>query len=165
MRCVVRKLKADGRVKSEWVGRLLDSAESNWLVVLHHPDQHQKYANGLRVRADQMFLHCLNTVDPIGVLLRFDAQGAFVHAKCDAALPAVQDGAIVAFVDLDLDLLVSADFATHLQDEDVFARHCVEMAYSAELIETAQQSITLAREMVWTRSFPFCNHTLSQFLS
>lgn len=155
MQVVVRKRKYDGRVKSEWEGELLVSAEPDWLIVCHHPERHRKQRNGEALQADRLFIHCFHTVEPLAVLLQYDAQGQFEEAKCDAALPSTLDGQVVQFLDLDLDLVVSAELKIQLKDEDIFALHAKQMAYPGDVIEQAWRGIELAQSLVEARSFPF----------
>lgn len=155
MQLVVRKKKYDGQIKSEWEGELLASDDPNWIVVLHCPKRHQKFANGLPIRADKLFLRYLHRVKPLNILVRYDADGQFLEAKFDAALPATQDDDIITFVDLDLDMMLESDFSSHLKDEDVFEQHRVAMNYSDEVVDLAWLGIDWAETLIEDRSFPF----------
>lgn len=50
------------------------------------------------------------------------------------------DGAEVTFVDLDLDVFQRHDGSVHVDDEDEFAQHQVEMDYPKDIIALAEQS-------------------------
>ena len=152
----VRKLKFDGSVKSEWEGELTThSADPNWLVVIHDPEHHKKFEDGGQVRADQLFVHCLNCSEPLTVLIAFDIAGQFEEAKCDAAFPAEWNGGVISFVDLDLDVIVAADYSYYVRDHETFEENRVVMGYSAEAIAQAQRGIELAMKLIADREFPF----------
>ena len=152
---IVRKKKFNRYVKSEWEGTLLPSPTVDWLVVLHHPERHQKFKDTTVLQSDQLFYHVHSLVEPLTVLMMFDENGRFQNAKCDAALPTTQMGKFIEFVDLDLDLHVTQDFLYTIEDEEVFQQHTQTMAYSPQIIEQARYSITLAQEIVSSRQFPF----------
>ena len=152
---LVRKLKYDGSLKSEWEGEALPVPQEGWLAALHHPRRHRKSQGGRSLRADRYFVHCLHTARPLTVLLQYGDDGAFEGAKCDAALPAVRRGPSIEFVDLDLDLVVGADFSFRQRDEDAFGLNGAAMGYSAGTRSRARRGIEEARRLVTARLFPF----------
>ncbi|MEM7117269.1 MAG: DUF402 domain-containing protein [Chloroflexota bacterium] len=166
--CLVRKEKFNGRLKSTWEGDLLLSPNPDWLVVYHDPERHRKFNRaGERTRADRPFIHCFSLVDPITVLLGYEENGRFAQAKCDAALPASQNGSEIKFVDLDLDIMVMPDGKLWLEDEAVFAQHQHEIAYPEAVVQQAWHGIDLAKKLVATKTFPFDGHhyLLTHFLA
>lgn len=154
-RILVRKRKYDGRIKSEWEGTLLPASGDAWLVVLHHPDQHRKRDDTQWERQSPLFLHCLNTAAPLTVLLEYALDGRFRGAKCDAALPAVRDGAEIEFVDLDLDVIVERDLTRRVRDQSTFKRNRKRLGYPESVVAQAEAGIALAHELLATRQFPF----------
>lgn len=157
---IVRKQKFDGSIKSEWQGDLLTSPEQDWLVVFHHFERHHKFANGNRVQAEPLFLHCLNRVAPITVLLQYDRECSFQGAKCDAALPATNVGDTINFIDLDLDVIVEDDFSYHVRDEDTFVQNRAKMQYPELVTQQAHKGIMLAQQLIKSREFPFNQLTI-----
>ncbi|MEM7133178.1 MAG: hypothetical protein AAF702_43160 [Chloroflexota bacterium] len=162
---IVCKRKFDGRVKSEWEGERIHLADlylsaspppvEGWIAVLHHPARHRKFVKGVIAYADPIFIHYLNTVEPLTVLVQYTFEGEFVEAKCDAALPAILDGEVIEFIDLDLDVIVQADFSTHVRDELTFAQNREIMNYPEEVVAQAARGIRLAKTLIELRSFPF----------
>lgn len=152
---IVRKRKFDGSIKSEWQGELLSTETAEWLVVLHHPARHLKFSGGMAERSVPLFIHCLNTVHPLTVLLTYAIDGRFLGAKCDAALPARRMADGIEFVDLDLDLLAESDLSFRLRDEDTFAQNRVRMAYPEAVVQQARSGIELAQGLVASQQFPF----------
>ena len=160
---LVRKLKYDGSVRSEWEGELLAVEADEWLVVLHHPERHQKWQHGERARADILMVHCLNAVRPITILLGFDANGHFNEAKCDAALPAIHNEQLIKFVDLDLDVIVNNDLTYYVRDQKQFEQNRARMSIPDNVVSLAHRGIDIANTLVQTRSFPFDSRFVPQF--
>lgn len=152
---LVRKRKYDGRVKSEWEGELLSVAAEGWLVVMHHPDRHRKRTDGKWKRQSPVHVHCLHVSAPLTVLLIYGRDGAFREAKCDAALPAVRDGSVIEFVDLDLDVIVAHDLTRFVRDEATFERNRKRMGYPEHIVAQAWAGIALVQELLARRQFPF----------
>lgn len=151
----VRKQKYDGTVKSEWEGERLPYADSDWQLILHHPDRHRKITPDGVETSDRLFVHCCNRVRPLSVLFTYAPDGRISVVKCDAALPAVIDGDVISFVDLDLDLIVQPDRSYHLRDEGQFAVNQRKMDIPQAVAAQAQHGIALAEILLAARQFPF----------
>ena len=160
---LVRKLKYDGSVRSEWEGELLPFDSAEWLIVRHHPERHRKWQDGKQARADILMVRCLNIVKPSTILLGFDANGQFDHAKCDAALPSVYTNNLLEFVDLDLDIIVNSDLTFYVRDQAQFEQHRVLMNYPDEVVEQAHLGIAIAKTWVQSRAFPFNKQLVPHF--
>lgn len=152
---IVRKLKYDRLIKSKWQGEFLGLQGAEWLVIAHRPQRHLKFSGGKGERSDLLFVHCLNLLHPLTVLLEFEASGQFRGAKCDAALPATRDASVIEFVDLDLDLIVEPDLSYRLRDEDTFARNRIRMGYTETVVQQAWAGIALGERLLALRQFPF----------
>jgi protein associated with RNAse G/E len=154
-RVTIRKLKFDGSVKYEWDGRLVER-NGDWLVVTHHfPQDRKRPAPEVNRSLD---IHYVSLSQPLTVLFSFDRRGAFQEAKCDAALPAEQQGLSIDFVDLDLDVVVMPGFTHYVRDQQVFAERAVSMGYTPEAQRSAHLGILRALRLVRRRQFPFDGH-------
>jgi protein associated with RNAse G/E len=72
------------------------------------------------------------------------------------ATPAVWHDGTLRFVDLDLDVIWSADSGEILlDDEDEFELHQVRFGYPSDLIEQVWRSADEVREMMARRAYPF----------
>ena len=70
---------------------------------------------------------------------------------CNVTKPPAFDGAILTYVDLDVDILVESDFSYRILDlEDFEAR-----SYPAEVQQNARRALDEVISLVETRSFPF----------
>ncbi|MFK8185332.1 MAG: hypothetical protein AB8B99_18310 [Phormidesmis sp.] len=128
---------------------------SRWLVVFHHPEFHTQVKKGKVKKTSSFFLQCLNTEQPLMILLEYSMDGVFLGAKCDAALPAMQKGRLVHFCDLDLDLMVKSDFSSCVRDRKDFQKNSQKMRYPTQVINLAHQGIELAQTLLTSRQFPF----------
>lgn len=153
----VRKLKFDGSVKYAWPGDLLEELDG-WAVVRHDPKRHHKVGDDTRGSDGSELIHYLGLNGPLTVLFAFDAGGTFLDAKCDAALPAVQHGDRIDFVDLDLDVIVLPGGSHYVRDQEVFAERALSMRYTGEAKRQAHLGILHALRMVRRGLFPFDGH-------
>jgi protein associated with RNAse G/E len=154
---VVRKRKLDGSIRFTWNGDLIATAGQRWLVVHHEAGRHQRHhaTHGETVELPAHALHWLGRDVPLTVLSIHDDHGHFIRAKCDAALPAVEAPGVIDFVDLDVDLLVSADGAQTIADEAVYARNVDLLGYDAETDAAVAAGMSLARTLIERHDLPF----------
>jgi protein associated with RNAse G/E len=156
---VVRKLKFDGSVSSEWDASLIEVLDE-WLVTVFDSDRHAIRDDLKREGLPHIFvLHYLSTNRPLVVQIPLTEAGEWAReVKIDAALPAVCNGNVIDFVDLDLDVIVLPGGAHYVRDQDVFAERSVTMNYSEEAKRQAHLGILHALRMVRRKQFPFDGH-------
>lgn len=70
---------------------------------------------------------------------------------CNVNTPPVFAGAVLTYVDLDIDVLVEADFSYRVLDLEDFAAS----EYPADVEENARRALHELVELIETRSFPF----------
>lgn len=157
---VVRKLKFDGTVKYEWDGELVELIGTEWAVVSHEAERHEKRGSGWQPKDDgpAHLLHYVGLRVPVTVLFAFSPAGAFLEAKCDAALPATRHGNTIDFIDMDLDVIVLPGGTHYIRDQAVFAERSISMAYTEEAKRQAHLGILHALRMVRRQQFPFDGH-------
>ena len=73
-------------------------------------------------------------------LATFHGPGGETRVYVDMTTPPVWDGATVRAVDLDLDVIQRLDGRVHVDDEDEFAEHRVELGYPPEIVALAEGS-------------------------
>ncbi len=152
---LVRKLKYDGTLRSEWPGDLVDARGDDWLVVLHDRERHQKSPPSPRDPDAAFAIHVIGLAAPLTTLHLFDELGRFIEAKCDAALPARLLGRTIDFVDLDLDVIVLPGGRHDLRDRDVFQARARELGYPPAVRRAAWCGILRALRAVRRGRFPF----------
>lgn len=152
---VVRKLKFDGSVRSEWPGDLVEST-AEWAVVYHDPLRHEKRQDApSESGVPAHLLHYVGLRLPVTVLFAYSSRFEFLDAKCDAALPGALHGDRLDFVDLDLDVIVLPGGQHYVRDQEIFAERAVSMGYDDRTKRVAHLGILHSLRMVRGRKFPF----------
>lgn len=156
---VVRKLKFDGSVASEWDADLVETINDEWLVTVFDSARHGMRDDLDREGEPHLFvLHYLNMKRPVVVQIPFTEGGTWAReAKCDAALPTTQKGNLLEFVDLDLDVIVLPG-AHYVRDQRQFAERSISMACTEDVKRQAHLGILHALRMVRRQQFPFDAH-------
>jgi len=118
----------DRRVEHEWLGTISEgtlSSEYYWLDRWYNVFCFREPAGGLR------------------------------NYYCNINQPASFDGAVLSYVDLDIDVVVDPDWSYKVLDLEEFERNALRYRYPAEVKEKAQQGLNELTEMIRIRAFPF----------
>lgn len=81
--------------------------------------------------------------------------GTLRNYYCNVNVPATFDGAVLSYVDLDLDILVDPDFSYQVLDVADFERNAEQYGYSAEVQTKARAALADLVSMIEARAFPF----------
>ena len=65
------------------------------------------------------------------------------------------DGAVLSYIDLDIDILVNPDFTYQVLDLDEFEHHATRYGYSEEVRQNAERAVQDLITMIESRQFPF----------
>ena len=90
-------------------------------------------------------------------------QSGNIHYYCNIALPAVLDGDVLSFIDLDLDL-VYRNNEWKVLDEDEFERNSKKYQYPDDLAKKAFLELDNLKDAIARRQFPF-DGTLTVYLN
>lgn len=150
----IEKRKFDGTLRRSFEADDL-GRRGEWIVVYHDASRHESLKDGRPASIGPHGVLFLSTREPLTVGFHFDADGRLDVAQADAALPATVEDAVVAFVDLDIDLIVAPDGSYFARDFDTLEQNAREMGYSPEAIAAAGEGLRLARALVDGRRFPF----------
>jgi protein associated with RNAse G/E len=141
---LVRVLKFDGTERRTWPARV--AKHDGPLIVLDAVFDEE-------IQHDLLGTIALGTVskeyywlDRWYNVFRFDDR-----FYCNVTQPPSWDGAVLTYVDLDIDVLVESDFSYKILDLEDFENY----AYPTDLKEKARQSLDELVGLVETRSFPF----------
>lgn len=94
-------------------------------------------------------------------IFRFgENSGSSTSFYCNINTPPVLASGVLTYVDLDIDVLVEADFSYRVIDVDEFKANAVELGYPKEIQRRAQESLSELISMVETRRFPFAENPL-----
>ena len=81
--------------------------------------------------------------------------GELRNYYCNISVPPSFDGAILSYVDLDLDILVAPDFSYQILDEEEFERNATLYGHENELRTKARLALEELIVMIDQRAFPF----------
>jgi protein associated with RNAse G/E len=81
--------------------------------------------------------------------------GELRNFYCNVNLPPSFDGRVLSYVDLDIDVVVEADFSFRILDLDEFELNAGRFNYPEELQTNARRALEELIELIQTRRFPF----------
>ena len=154
-----RKLKFDASGQSNglerpgkppWRSLVIDEVPGQWVVTYSHRPGHAP--RGIETEHAIQFF---GLDKPLTVLACFDQAGAIIEWQCDAALPAIRTGAMIEYVDLDLDVMVNPDGSYFVRDLEDFEERSVSLEYSEEAKAAAWKGVALALLLVKRKRYPF----------
>lgn len=89
-------------------------------------------------------------------IFRFhEPDGSFRNWYCNVNMPPVFRDGILDYVDLDIDILVWADWQTEVLDRDEFESNAVRFDYPTEIRAQAESAVGELLAMIKGRIFPF----------
>ena len=89
-------------------------------------------------------------------VFRFSEPGGNLRIfYCNVNFPPEFDGHVLSYIDLDIDVLVNADFSYSVLDEDEFEANADIYRYPAEVKRHARGALSELKMLIESRSFPF----------
>ncbi|HEY9282160.1 MAG TPA: DUF402 domain-containing protein [Pyrinomonadaceae bacterium] len=150
----VDSLKFDGRLHRSWPARLARRAGA--LVVLEGVFETEvRHALLGTIAAGTLSTEFYWTDRWYSVFRFREPSGRLRCYYCNVNRPAEFDGAVLSFVDLDIDVLVAPDFSHTVLDEDEFETHAAEFGYDETLRARARESLSELLRLIEARAFPF----------
>lgn len=141
---LVRVLKYDGAERRRWPARV--ARRDGPLIVLD------------AVFAEEVQHDLLGTIAPGSVSKEYYWLDRWYNVfrfserfYCNVTQPPSFDGAVLTYVDLDIDVLVESDFSYRILDLEDFEASC----YPADVQRDARQALNELTSLVENRSFPF----------
>jgi protein associated with RNAse G/E len=161
----VRSRKYDGRLHREWRAQVV--ARCGELIILEgafedevrHPLLGHIPRGTLSTEyywADRWY-SVFRFREPVG--------GRLLYYYCNVNAPPVFDGSVLSFVDLDVDILLAADYSFKILDEDEFESNYAALLYPPEFRRRTSDAVAELIALIEARAFPFddpLGHTLDQ---
>jgi protein associated with RNAse G/E len=141
---VVRVFKYDGREHRRWTARVVQQAGP--LIVLHAVFEEEVNHDLLGKIASGTTSKEFYWLDRWYNVFRFGDR-----FYCNVTQPPQFDGAVLRYVDLDLDILVERDFSYRILDLEDFEA----WSYPAEVQHNARQALNELIMLIESRGFPF----------
>lgn len=89
-------------------------------------------------------------------VFRFSSpSGELRNYYCNVNVPPTLDGAVLSYVDLDIDILVAADLSYRILDLEEFEENAARYGYSDEVKESAHRALSELVNLIEHRQFPF----------
>ena len=89
-----------------------------------------------------------------------EPDGAFRNFYCNINTPPRFENGVLEYVDLDIDILVSANDEIGILDLEEFRENSKRFGYPAEIISKANQTLNELQEMIKLKHFPFDENEL-----
>jgi len=150
----VQAFKYDGKLHRTWSAELISREDS--LVVLDAKFSEEIVHELLGTIASGTHSLEYYWLDRWYNIFRFaQSDGSLRNYYCNVNVPAKFDGETLSYVDLDLDILVNADFSYVVLDREDFEANASVYGYTDEVKANAQQALAELASMIETRAFPF----------
>lgn len=150
----INSRKYDLSIRRSWQARLIEQKADLLLFVgefaedVHHPDLGHIQAG--TISYEYYWLERWYNV------FRFHhPDGTFRNWYCNVNMPPTFDGAILDYVDLDIDVLIWPGKEPIILDEQDFAENAIAYAYPPEVIRNAEAALAQLLRNIETRAFPF----------
>lgn len=153
-RVTVNARKYDGSIRKSWQCDLLKS-NADSLTLLGVFDQDIEHAGlGSIARGTRSYEYFWP--DRWYNIFRFqERDGAFRNFYCNVAMPSTFDGAVIDYVDLDIDIIVGRDLAFEVVDRDDFEINSRRYNYTEEMKHQSENAVRELIAMIEKRQFPF----------
>ncbi len=153
-RITVRACKYDGRLHRSWEARL--ARRDGSLIVLDAVFQEEILHPLLGRIAPGTLSTEYYWTDRWYSIFRFSAEsGALRCFYCNINTPAEFDGRTLQYLDLDIDVLIAADFSYRVLDRDEFTANAARYGYPPEVLAGAERALTELIALLRGRQFPF----------
>lgn len=153
-RIVVRALKYDGSEHRHWPAVLAEHVGS--LIVLDAEFEAEVVHDALGTISAGTHSLEYYWLDKWYNVFRFaEMDGTLRNYYCNINVPPTFDGETLAYVDLDLDILVTPDLSFQVLDVEDFERNAEIYSYPEEVRTNAREAVAELIDMIQTRAFPF----------
>lgn len=150
----VDSLKYDGRLHRSWPARLVRRA-GTLLVVEGVFEAEVRHGLLGTIAAGTQSTEYYWTDRWYSVLRFREPAGRLRNYYCNINRPPEFDGHALTFVDLDIDVLVSPDFAHTVLDEEEFETHAAQFGYTDEVLRRVAEAREELISLIEARAFPF----------
>lgn len=154
----VHSCKYDGRVARRWTARLA-RREGSLLVFDAAFEELIEHPLLGTIRPGTLSTEFYWTDRWYSVFRFAEPGGALRNFYCNVNTPAVFDGRVLSYVDLDIDVLVAPDLSFRVLDEDEFVQHAEQYGYPDALKENARRALGELLTLIEHRRFPFDRRT------
>lgn len=154
----VRACKYDGSEHRRWNANLTDVQGSMIVLTGAFEKEVRHPLLGTIVRGTESVEYYWT--DRWYSVFRFtEPSGELRNYYCNVNKPTTFDGSVLTFVDLDIDILVTPEFAYTVLDEDEFAENANRYGYPDEVRQRVQVAVSELIGLLEAKQFPFSGST------
>lgn len=136
----INSKKYDGSIRRSWQGGIV-SQSADLIVVVGRFDANVEHNDlGLIRRGTVSFEHFW-TSRWYNIFRFHEPDGSLRNYYCNVSMPPTQDGDVLDYVDLDIDVVVWPDRRVEVLDRDDFERNALRFNYPQDVIDSAEQSL------------------------
>jgi protein associated with RNAse G/E len=150
----IRVLRYDGTEHRRWNARLV-RRDDPLLILEAEFDVEVQHSHVGHIPQGTRTVECYWHDRWYNIFEFLDEAGQTRLWYCNVNLPPVIDESSIAYVDLDLDLLVRTDFSYQILDADEFEHHARLFGYPQEVQESAHRALRDLISRIEMRQFPF----------
>jgi uncharacterized protein len=150
----VEALNYDLSVRKAWTAELIDDTQE--LISLHGVfDSEIRHTELGLIRQGTISEEYFFRDRWFNVFAFFEPDGTFRNYYCNVCVPPTFDGSRLAYVDLDIDLIVYPQAPPKVLDREEFESNARRYEYPTGVIEAAETALATLVEMVERREHPF----------
>jgi protein associated with RNAse G/E len=150
----VRAHKYDGSAHRSWCARVLRQEGSLIVLDAVFAEEIQHDLLGTIKRGTSSLEYYW--LDRWYNIFRFQQpSGELRSYYCNVNIPPEFDGEVLSYIDLDIDILVNADFSFSVIDQDEFEQNASTYGYPDEVRNQARLAVEQLTQLIETRDFPF----------
>ena len=146
--------KYNGEIHRQWRAELIEESDSLLTFVGEFEDEVSHPLLGVIRRGTVSYE--FYWLDRGYNVFRFhEPEGALRNFYCNLNLPPVCADGVLDYVDLDVDVLVNADFSYQVLDLDEFAEHSKLFDYPQQIHSSVAENLRELLNLIERRLFPF----------
>jgi protein associated with RNAse G/E len=150
----INSRKFNGKIHRSWKAELIDRSDSLLIFVGEFEEEvrHSK----LGVIRPGTISYEYYWLDRWYNVFRFhEPGGALRNYYCNLNMPPSFENAVLDYIDLDIDVLVSGNFEYEILDREEFDENSIIYAYPVDLVKKTFDTLDELLEIIARRAFPF----------
>lgn len=149
----VNARKYDGSVRRSWKAGIV-SETSSLIVAVGRFDADVLHSDLGLVRKGTVSFEHFWTNRWYNIFRFHEPDGALRNYYCNVAMPAVLQGDVLDFVDLDIDVVVWPDLTVDVLDREDFEENSIKFGYPADVIGRAEKGLATLLELIGSGELP-----------
>jgi protein associated with RNAse G/E len=153
-KATINSRKFNGKIHRSWKAELIDRSDSLLIFVGEFEEEvrHSK----LGVIRPGTISYEYYWLDRWYNVFRFhEPGGALRNYYCNLNMPPSFENAVLDYIDLDIDVLVSGNFEYEILDREEFDENSIIYAYPVDLVKKTFDTLDELLEIIARRAFPF----------